>query len=140
MSYTIGHEKTFLDSNILIYLLGTDESKKEKATILLDPRFNISTQVIAENVNVCLKKFKLTKEKAFDHGNFLLSKFNVITIEKSFFPIAFQLSTKYQFSLWDSLIVACALQSDCRLLYSEDMHNGFIVEGKLKIVNPFTNL
>jgi predicted nucleic acid-binding protein len=140
MSYTIGHEKTFLDSNILIYLLGTDESKKEKATILLDPKFNISTQVVAENVNVCLKKLKLTKEKAFNHGNFLLSKFNVITIEKSFFPIAFHLSTKYQFSLWDSLIVACALQSDCRLLYSEDMQDGLIVEGKLKIVNPFTNL
>ena len=139
MSYTIGHEKTFLDSNILIYLLGTDEPKKEKATILLDPRFNISTQVVAENVNACLRKFKLTKEKAFSHGDFLLSKFNVITIEKSFFPIAFHLSTKYQFSFWDSLIVASALQSDCTLIYSEDMQDGLLIEGKLKIVNPFNN-
>jgi predicted nucleic acid-binding protein len=137
MSYTIGHEKTFLDSNILIYLLGTDKQKKEKATILLDPRFNISTQVVAENVNACLRKFKLTKEKAFSHGDFLLSKFNVITIEKSFFSIAFHLSTKYQFSFWDSLIVASAIQSDCTLLYSEDMQDGLVIEGKLKIVNPF---
>jgi predicted nucleic acid-binding protein len=140
MSYTIGHEKTFLDSNILIYLLGNDESKKEKATILLDPRFNISTQVVAENINVCLKKFKLNKEKAFDHGNLLLSKFNVITIEESFFPISFQLSIKYQFSFWDSLIVASALQSDCKLLYSEDMQHGLLIEGKLKIINPFKDL
>jgi predicted nucleic acid-binding protein len=139
MNFTTGHEKTFLDSNILIYLVSSDESKKEKSTILLNPRFYISTQVVAENINVCLRKFKLTKDKAYNHGNFLLSKFNLITIEKSFFPIAFQLSKKYQFSFWDSLIVATALQSDCSLLYSEDMHDGLIVEDKLRSLILSTN-
>jgi predicted nucleic acid-binding protein len=137
MNYMIGHEKTFLDSNILVYLVGEDQLKKEKVELLINPSFIISTQVIAENVNVCLKKLKLTKEKSFAHGSFLLARLQVITIEKSFFPIAFQLSTKYQFSFWDSLIVASAIQSDCRLLYSEDMQDGLVIEGKLKIANPF---
>lgn len=137
MSFTTGREKTFLDSNILIYLLGQDKLKKEKVTLLLDPTFIISTQVVAENINVCLRKLKFTKERAFSHGDFLLTKFNVITIEKTFFPVAFQLATKYQLSFWDSLIITSALQSDCTQLYSEDMQHGLVVESKLKIINPF---
>ncbi len=137
MSFTTDREKTFLDSNILIYLLDQYKLKKEKVTLLLDPTFIISTQVVAENINVCLKKLKFTKERAFGHGNFLLTKFNVITIEKTFFPIAFQLATKYQLSFWDSLIITSALQSDCTQLHSEDMQHGLVVESKLKIINPF---
>lgn len=137
MSFTIGREKTFLNSNILIYLLDRDELKKDKVTLLLDPNFIISTQVVAENINICLKKLRFSKERAFDHANFLLSKFNVITIEKTFFPLAFQLASKYQFSFWDSLIVASALQCECTQLLSEDMQHGMVIEGKLKIINPF---
>ena len=137
MSFTIGREKTFLDSNILIYLLDRDELKKDKVTLLLDPKFIIRTQVVAENINICLRKLRFSKERAFDHANFLLSKFNVITIEKTFFPIAFQLASKYQFSFWDSLIVASALQCECTQLLSEDMQHGMAIEGKLKIINPF---
>ena len=124
-------------SNILIYLLDRDELKKDKVTLLLDPNFIISTQVVAENINICLKKLRFSKERAFDHANFLLSKFNVITIEKTFFPLAFQLASKYQFSFWDSLIVASALQCECTQLLSEDMQHGMVIEGKLKIINPF---
>jgi len=48
-----------------------------------------------------------------------------------------QLRDKYSFSFWDSSIVASALHADARLLFSEDMQAGLIVEGKLEIVNPF---
>jgi predicted nucleic acid-binding protein len=33
--------------------------------------------------------------------------------------------------------VASALSADAEILYSEDMQNDFMVEDKLKIVNPF---
>ncbi len=130
-------DKVFLDSNILIYLISADVSKKEKAKILLNPDFFISTQVVAENINVCLRKLKLSKEKAFNHGEFLLSRFNVVTLEKSFFSVSFDLISKYQFSFWDSLIVASALESGCSILYTEDMQDGRVIENQLKIVNPF---
>jgi predicted nucleic acid-binding protein len=38
---------------------------------------------------------------------------------------------------WDSLMIAAALQADCRLFVSEDMHDGAVVEG-MRIANPFT--
>jgi predicted nucleic acid-binding protein len=38
---------------------------------------------------------------------------------------------------WDSPIVASALEGGASVLYSEDMHDGLLVRGKLRIVNPF---
>lgn len=38
---------------------------------------------------------------------------------------------------YDSLIVASALESECTILYSEDMQPGLVIENQLKIVNPF---
>ncbi len=38
---------------------------------------------------------------------------------------------------YDSLIVATALESECTILYSEDMQDGLLIENQLKIVNPF---
>ncbi len=43
---------------------------------------------------------------------------------------------RYGFSFYDSLIVAAALEAKCRILYSEDLQDGQIIE-KLMIVNPF---
>ena len=42
----------------------------------------------------------------------------------------------YGFSFWDSLILCCAKQSGCRILLSEDMQHGQVIEG-VRIVNPF---
>jgi predicted nucleic acid-binding protein len=38
--------------------------------------------------------------------------------------------------LWDALVIRCARQSGCGVLFSEDMQGGREVDG-LKIVNPF---
>jgi predicted nucleic acid-binding protein len=44
---------------------------------------------------------------------------------------------KYDFQIFDAIIIAAALEADCNILYSEDMQNGQIIENTLKIVNPF---
>jgi predicted nucleic acid-binding protein len=44
---------------------------------------------------------------------------------------------KYDFQLFDSIIISSALESGCSLLYSEDMNDEQIIEKQLKIVNPF---
>ncbi|KKU17073.1 MAG: Ribonucleoside-diphosphate reductase [Candidatus Woesebacteria bacterium GW2011_GWC2_45_9] len=57
---------------------------------------------------------------------------NKTTIKKSL-----QVKKIYHYSYWDSLIIASALESNCSILYTEDMHEGQVIDGKLKIVNPF---
>ena len=132
-----GLEKIFLDSNILVYLVGQDEQKGEKVRSLLNPELIISTQVIIENVNTCLKKLKLTKDSSFAHGEMIQNSFKVVTITTDIISLSFFLSKKYQFSLWDSLIVATALLNQCSILYSEDMQDGLVIEQTLTIINPF---
>ena len=47
------------------------------------------------------------------------------------------LISRYQFQLFDSIIIAAAIQGSCSILYSEDMQDGLVVDKKLKIINPF---
>jgi len=60
---------------------------------------------------------------------------NLKTVEK-----AWHIRIKYQFSYWDSLIVASALGMNCSVLYTEDLQHNQIIEEKLKIVNPFEGI
>jgi predicted nucleic acid-binding protein len=52
------------------------------------------------------------------------------------FQSALALHLRHQISHWDALIVAAALQTGCRILYSEDINDGQDFEG-VKVVNPF---
>ena len=46
------------------------------------------------------------------------------------------LDSNIRISKCDGIIIASALEANCDILYSEDMHNG-LIENSLKIVNPF---
>jgi predicted nucleic acid-binding protein len=47
------------------------------------------------------------------------------------------LMKKYDFQFFDSIIVAGALEANCTILYSEDMHHDLLVEQQLRILNLF---
>jgi len=127
----------FFDSNILVYLIEENLPKRKQVAMLLKPHFIISTQVVAENINVCIRKFKLSKEEALDHVKGFIPKLKLVAFQPSTLEIAFMIFTKYQLSWWDSLIVSSALENNCVILYSEDMQDGLVIESKLTIVNPF---
>ena len=128
----------FLDSNVCLYLLGEDSPKKFTAEKLLAlPEIVISTQVISENINVGIKKFKFSDEKIANHINFLIRNCDVVTISVELQMKTIEIHFSYHFSFYDSLIIAAALQSNCATLYSEDLQHGQAIEGKLNIVNPF---
>jgi predicted nucleic acid-binding protein len=63
--------------------------------------------------------------------------YTVIELYQLILVQATHLREIYTFSYWDSLIVASALTGGAAKLYSEDMHNGLVVEKQLTIVNPF---
>jgi predicted nucleic acid-binding protein len=46
------------------------------------------------------------------------------------------LAERYQLSVYDGMIVAAAQLAGCRVLYSEDMHDGLVIDG-LTIRNPY---
>lgn len=127
----------FVDSNIVLYALDKDTVKNAIALDLIRKRPIISTQVVLESVNICLRKFKFSKEVAYRNGINLINTCSLSLIDQSTILSAFRISIQYQYSHWDSLIVASALQSNCATLYSEDLQHEQVVEGKLTIINPF---
>ncbi|MFZ1344751.1 hypothetical protein [Thiothrix eikelboomii] len=53
---------------------------------------------------------------------------------------ALVLGERYGYSYFDSLMLASALEQGCSILYSEDMQHGQILEGGLRIIDPFAGL
>ncbi|MBI4619581.1 MAG: PIN domain-containing protein [Desulfobacterales bacterium] len=58
-------------------------------------------------------------------------------IEETTIKKSLQIKKTYNYSYWDCLIIASALENNCTILYTEDMQDGHTIENRLKIVNPF---
>ncbi|MGB4674106.1 MAG: hypothetical protein WBH99_09245 [Azovibrio sp.] len=52
------------------------------------------------------------------------------------FQSALDLTVDHQLPIWDALVLAVAAENRCRLLLSEDFHNGFTWRG-VTVANPF---
>jgi len=61
----------------------------------------------------------------------------IATLNYASTQAAVQLSQRYGWSFYDSLIVAAAHEAGCSVVLSEDMQHGFVVDGQLRIENPF---
>ena len=131
--------RIFLDSNILLYLSnGTGKKLDVIEELLLTKTIKvISIQVINEFCNVSLKKLKKTPDEVIFKVNHFLKVFELYSADSTTIHKALQLKKKYGYSYYDSLILATSVESKSTMLYSEDLHNGQIIEGKLTIINPF---
>jgi predicted nucleic acid-binding protein len=127
----------FADSNVCLYILDKQSPKFDKAKSLLQLRPIISTQVVAENINVCLKKYKQPRAFALAHAHSLNEACEVIGITNQTLASALSIFEKYGYTIFDSLIIASALEAGCSTLNTEDLHHGQLINGKLKIINPF---
>ncbi|MEX8547614.1 MAG: PIN domain-containing protein [Mucilaginibacter sp.] len=127
----------FVDSNIVLYLMDKDEPKKIISRKLLSTNPNICAQVLTEVANVCKHRFKYKKHELLILWSDLLKYCTFIPTNHHSIQKAIQLVERYDFQLFDALIVADALRADCTILYSEDMQHNMRVENQLTIINPF---
>ncbi|TPG42861.1 PIN domain-containing protein [Sphingomonas koreensis] len=126
----------FFDSNILIYAAGKDE-RAIRATSLMDGRGTISVQVLNEFVNVARRKMALEWPRIHYFLTGVRSLLDVHPLDLETHDSALALAERYRLSTYDAVIVASALKARCRRLYSEDMHHGLVIDGRLRIENPF---
>ena len=129
-------------TNILVYSLLENEVRKHAQAVTLMESLTgnfifISTQVLSE-LDVTLYKHDVKEAEIENKLRKLIDIYNILIINISTIKLCWKVRKKYSYSYWDSLIIASALESNCSLLYTEDMQNGQIIDGKLKIVNPFT--
>lgn len=126
----------FLDTNVILYLLDEDP-KADIAEKLVARGAKISVQVLNETLVNCRRKAGMSWQEA---GLFLDSLRNlcqVLPLTPEIHEIGRALAERYRLSVYDAMIVAAALSSQCGTLYSEDMHDRLVIEGQLTIVNPF---
>ncbi|WP_457569338.1 PIN domain-containing protein [Desulfurobacterium sp.] len=131
--------KVFIDTNLWIYLY-SDDPKGTVVRNIVDRHFSyvtISAQVLGELFNVLIRKIHKQKEEARDMVSQLAQMFTIVEIKECSVMKALDINIKYRYSYWDSLIIASALESECSVLYTEDMQHGQVIENRLKIINPF---
>lgn len=126
----------FFDTNVLLYLLSADAAKANRAEALLASGGVISVQVLNAFASAALRKEAVN----FTELREILSRIRVAcavrALEIETHKLGLHVAERYGFSIYDSLIVAAAMQADCSVLFSEDLQHRQIV-GKLTIRNPF---
>lgn len=133
--------RTFLDTNVLIYSDDPrDPVKHQKALDLIKQHLSartgvISLQVLQEYFVNATGKLKLTAELAKRRVE-VFARLQVVEPKVADILGAIDLHRLHGISYWDSLILHCAKQSGCRVLLSEDMQHGQVIDG-VRIVNPF---
>ncbi len=127
----------FVDSNILIYLTDTDQHKKRIVEGIILKKPFINSQVAVEVANIFRRKFSFTKFELLNLWQDMLNDYTIVSTNDQSIQKAIQLVKRYDFQLFDALIIADALRANCTILYSEDMQHNMFVEKQLTIINPF---
>ncbi|MBX3167699.1 MAG: PIN domain-containing protein [Candidatus Eremiobacteraeota bacterium] len=133
--------RSFLDTNILVYADDHDAPDKQAIAqrLLEEGRLSgnavLSTQVLQEYFVTVTRKLGVPAEVARRKVT-IYSRYHLCLIQAEDILAAIDLHRLHQYALWDALILRCALQTHCRVLYTEDLQHRSKVEGLL-VLNPF---
>lgn len=130
-------DRSFLDTNVLVYAFSLNDPRKKIAEDLILGGATIGVQTLNEFVNVERTRIKQPWSVVLDWvriiGNLCPPPIPLT------FPVhvrGLRIARKYGYHLYDSMMLAAALESECTTFYSEDMQDGHAVDG-ITIRNPF---
>ncbi|MBX9457271.1 MAG: PIN domain-containing protein [Rhizobium sp.] len=133
--------KVALDTNILVYAEGVNGA--EKRDILLPLLLGlpkhvgiVPIQVLGELFNVLTRKAGRSRADARQVVLAWHDAFEVVETTFKIMVAATDLANDHQLAIWDAVILAAASNAGCRLLLSEDLHDGF-TWGGTTVANPF---
>jgi predicted nucleic acid-binding protein len=125
----------FFDSNVLLYLMGKD-AKAARARELLNRGGIVSVQVLNEVASVARGKFAMGWAEVHEILRVIQIACQVEPIPLSTHLRGLAVAERFGFHIFDSMIIAAALDAGCATLFSEDMHHGQRIE-RMTIRNPF---
>jgi predicted nucleic acid-binding protein len=134
----------FLDTNVFVYTFDASApAKRSRARELVRRAVEmgdgvISWQVAQEFLNVALHRFErpLTPREAAEYVDEVLAPLCRVFPSPDLLRDALAIHTEAGYRFYDSLIVAGALASGARTLYTEDLQSGRELRG-LRIEDPF---
>ena len=129
--------EVFFDSSVLLYILSRGHPKSVITAGLLEEGGTISVQVLNEFANVASRKLGLEWERieaVLTEIRSLVEPPLALTV--STHELGVEIARRYKYQIYDSLIIASAVESGCKTLYSEDVQDSQQI-GSLTIRNPF---
>ncbi len=138
--------RAFFDTNILVYLASSDDLRKQEIAQRLYARHSIesevvlSVQVLNEFFAVVTRQLALkvsVREAIGIVEGFARNTVVPLSLDGMFAGMARTQNNRLNF--WDALIIESALQGQAKVLYTEDLNHGQIIDG-LRIENPFVDL
>lgn len=131
--------RAFIDANVFLYLLSTDDQKADGAERLLrDEALDrvISTQTIGEFVHIARRKARLDFAAIRLHVDMFRDRCRVEQVTQGDQDAALAIAERLKFGWWDSQLVATAIRCGADVLLTEDLQHGQRV-GALSLENPF---
>jgi len=131
--------ETFFDTNVLLYLLSEDTTKADRAEELVANGGVISVQVLDEFAAVASRKLGMSWSEIRDVLTPIrtICEIEPLTIETH--DRGIEIAERYGLSFYDAMILASALSAGCKILYSEDLQDGQVIDRQLRIRNPFAS-
>ena len=128
----------FFDTNVVVYSLSDDPRKQARSERLLRAGGVVSVQVLNETTRVARDPKKMGKTWSEVHVILagVRAKCEVVPLTIQLHQRGLLYAERYQFGIFDSMILAAAVESGCTTLFSEDMKNGQVIDG-VTIKNPY---
>ena len=134
--------RVFVDTNILIYALDPADPAKRQASVALlkmtiaNRSLTLSPQSLNETYRVLVQRRRLMPVDAARTYIRTLAPWAIAPLDATTTERAFAVEDETGYSWWDCLMLASALQAECRLFVSEDLQDGRHV-ADMRIANPF---
>ncbi len=128
---------SFLDTNVLLYLASDNAVKADRAEAIVAAGGMISVQVLNEITNVLCRKIKMSWQETRVFLSMVRGLLTIAPVTVGTHETGLALAERYGFSTYDAMIVSAALLASCDTLFSEDMQDGLVIDGRLRIINPF---
>jgi len=137
--------REFVDANVLVYAFDSSAARKRPAAQQLLERLwesgtgCVSVQVLQEFFVTITKK--VPKPLPVADAKARISEFAAWTV---FVPTAddivaaIDLQTQAKIGFWDAMVVLAAAESECDVLWTEDLNDGQLLRG-VRIRDPFSD-
>jgi predicted nucleic acid-binding protein len=129
--------ESFFDTSVLLYLLSNDSDKADRIEKLLSKRGVVSVQVLNEFAAVSLRKLKMPLGEVQEILDTIRALCTVEPVSIDTHQRGLVVFERYGFALYDSMLVAAALVAGAKILYSEDLQHGQVIDHQLRVCNPF---
>jgi predicted nucleic acid-binding protein len=127
----------FLDSNILVYAFSLDP-RWERAMALIDGTAHIALQGLNEFAHVVRRTLGMRFEEVANASVFIRQQVASVALpDLAIHDYGLWLADRYRLQFHDGTMIASALRTPASIFWSEDLHDGLVIDGRLTVRNPF---